>query len=114
MIAIVGSSNLTREGLLSGGELDLVVHLPKGSRPGKELIQAFDDDWEHRAVPLCYEQIVEYEKTRPEPPERESYSKGQLAKILGSTSAHRQAAENGHPTNHWRDCITGIVKNKTA
>jgi HKD family nuclease len=53
MVAIVGSSNLTREGLLSGGELDLVVHLPKGSRPGKELIQAFDDDWEHRAVPLC-------------------------------------------------------------
>jgi HKD family nuclease len=112
-IAIVGSSNLTREGLLSGGELNLVVRLLKNSLPGKNRTQIFDDDWKHRAVSLRYEQIVEYEKTRPEPPKHESYSKGQLAKILGATTTHRQATANGQPIDHWRHCITGIVSKRT-
>lgn len=110
---IVGSSNLTREGLRSGGELNLVVRFPKGSLDGKKLARAFEDDWEHRAVPLRAEQIVEYEKARPEPPKWDSYRKGQLAQILGAAPSHQQAADDNTPTDTWRDCLTGRVKRKT-
>jgi HKD family nuclease len=111
--AILGSSNLTREGLRSGGELNLIVRLPKGSLPVKKLSQAFEDDWEHRAVPLTAEQLVEYEKARPEAPKRESYTKGQLAKILGAPPSHRQATEAHQDKDFWRECITGVVKKRT-
>jgi HKD family nuclease len=110
---IVGSSNLTREGLRSGGELNLVVRFPKGSLAGKKLARAFEDDWEHQAVPLAAEQIVEYEKARPEPPRWESYRKGQLARILGAVPSHQQAADDVSPADTWRDCINGTVKRKT-
>jgi HKD family nuclease len=113
LLAIVGPSNLTRDGLRSGGELNLVARLPKGSPPGKKLTQAFEDDWEHRAVPLAPEQIVEYEKARPEPPKRESYPKGQLTKILGTKAAHREAEENSQPADYWWDRIQEVVKKKT-
>jgi HKD family nuclease len=110
---IMGSSNLTREGLRSGGELNLVVRLPKGSRAGNKLAQPFEDDWEYRAVPLAPEQIVEYEKARPEPPNWESYRKGQLSRILGAAPSHQQAAGDDTAADTWRDCITGWVMRKT-
>ncbi len=114
--AILGSSNLTREGLRSGGELNLIARLPKGSLAVKKMGQAFEDDWEHRAVPLAAEQLVEYEKARPEAPLRESYSKGQLARILGAPPSHRQATQATKDDQHkdfWRDCVTGVVKKRT-
>lgn len=110
---IIGSSNLTREGLRSGGELNLVVRFPKGSLDGKKLMGAFEDDWEHHAVPLAAEQIVEYEKARPEPPKWESYRKGLLARILGAALSHQQAAADDTPADTFRDCITGTVSRRT-
>jgi HKD family nuclease len=38
---IVGSSNLTRDGLRSGGELNLLVCFPNGSLAGKKRARAF-------------------------------------------------------------------------
>ena len=111
--AVIGSSNLTREGLRSGGELNLIARLPKGSVTAKRLAQAFEDDWEHRAVPLVAEQIVGYENARPEAPKRESYTKGQLAEILGARPAHRQATQDDQNTDFWRDGITGLVRKRT-
>jgi HKD family nuclease len=112
--AILGSSNLTREGLRSGGELNLIVSLPKGTLAVKKIGQAFEDDWEHRAVPLGAEQLAEYEKARPEAPKRESYTKGQLAKILGAPPSHQQATEVQQHHDFWRDCITGLANKRTA
>src|SRR5579883_985288 len=112
-IAIVGSSNLTHEGLRSGGELSIIVRLPKASLPAKKVAQAFEDDWEHRAVPLTAEQIVEYKKVRPEAPKRESCTKGQLAKILGTPPSHRGANKDDQGKDFWRDAIIGVVKKQT-
>jgi HKD family nuclease len=110
---IVGSSNLTREGLRSGGELNLVVRAPKGSLDAKKLAGAFEDDWEHHAVPLAAEQIVEYEKARSEPPKWESYRKGQLARILGAAPSHQQATTDDTLADTFRDCITGFASRRT-
>ena len=111
--AILGSSNLTREGLRSGGELNLIARLRKGALAAKRMAQAFEDDWKHRAVPLATEQVVEYENGRPEVQKLESYTKGQLAKILGVSSSHRQATEDDQDRDFWRDFITGFVKKRT-
>jgi HKD family nuclease len=111
--AIIGSSNLTREGLRSGGELNLIARLPKNSPLVKQLSQAFEDDWEHRAVPLAADQLVEYEKARPTPPKRENYATGQLAKILGASLTHRQGEEGSPERVYWREAITGRVKKRT-
>jgi HKD family nuclease len=110
---IVGSSNLTREGLRSGGELNVVVRFPKGALAGKKLTGAFEDDWKHHAVPLAAEQIVEYEKVRPRPPAWEGYRKGQLEQILGAAPSHQQAADDDTHGDMWRDCVTGTVRRKT-
>jgi hypothetical protein len=77
------------------------------------MAQAFEDDWKHRAVPLATEQVVEYENGRPEVQKLESYTKGQLAKILGVSSSHRQATEDDQDRDFWRDFITGFVKKRT-
>jgi HKD family nuclease len=114
-IMILGSSNLTREGLRSGGELNLFVPLLKDSSPLKRVMQCFEDDWEEdRSASLTSDQIEEYEKTRPVQLKWESYTKGKLAKILGVAPTHRQAtSEDDQVTDHWRDCITGPVKPRT-
>lgn len=112
-MAVLGSSNLTREGLRSGGELNLMVRLPNDSSLARRIAQAFEDDWEHRAVPLTAEQIAEYEKARPERPKSKSYTKAQLLKILRVTPIHRQATEKSQLRNYWRDCIAGVVKKRT-
>lgn len=111
--AILGSSNLTREGLRSGGELNLIARLTKSTLPAKKIAQAFEDDWDHRAVPLAAQQIVEYEKARPEALKRESYTKAQLTKILGAAPSHRQATEDDKDKDFWRESIIGVVKKRT-
>lgn len=109
---IVGSSNLTREGLRSGGELNAVVRFPKGSLAGKKLTGAFEADWEHHAVPLAAEQIVAYEKARPEPPKWESYHKEQLQRILGVAPRHQQA-DDATAAETFRDYVNGTVTRRT-
>jgi HKD family nuclease len=112
-VVIVGSSNLTREGLRSGGELNVLVRFPKGSLASKKLTGAFEVDWEHHAIPLMPEQIVEYMKARTAPSKWDSFRKGQLAKILGVAPSHQQAVTEDTTADTWRDCINGTAKRKT-
>lgn len=113
-VAIVGSSNLTKEGLRSGGELDLLVSLPKSAPSYKRLKEAFEKDWKkRRAIPLTAEQIERYENVRPAPVRQKSYTEGQLKKILGAEPAHEKATVKDEPINLWRDCITGFVEKRT-
>ena len=100
--AIVGSSNLTGEGLTSGGERNLLVRLPTSSPPAKKMALAFDEDWEHRAVPLTKGRVVEYEQARPKTPPRESPTRGQLEKILGVPPLHEHAPK--HAGTAARSC----------
>jgi len=113
-VAIVGSSNLTREGLRSGGELDLMVSLPKKVSSYRRLKAAFDKDWsERRAVPLIAERIRRYENARPSLVRQEDYSKDDLKKILGTEPSHDGATVTDEPVSVWRDCITGFAKEGT-
>ncbi|MGE5296878.1 MAG: phospholipase D-like domain-containing protein [Solirubrobacterales bacterium] len=113
--AILGSSNLTQDGLRSGGELNLMMRLPTNSVVFKKMAKAFDNDWEHRAVPLTREQIVEYEKDRETVPAQKSFTSKQLKTILGVSPSHSEARADGQdpPERFWRDCVTGIAAKRT-
>lgn len=111
-IAIIGSSNLTREGMRSGGELDLMLSLSPNSPYYVRLKEALEKDWnQHRSVRLNREQIKRYENARPTKPQPRGYTKGQLKKILGK---HIAAPPDDEKIRIWRDCITGIVKQSTV
>lgn len=111
--AIVGSSNLTSDGLRSGGELNLVVSLPKYDTAIKRLQRAFEKDWKHRAVPLTDTRIKRYARCRRKPSTRQSYSRGQLREILGSEPVHEGALPEHEPIVFWRDWVEGIASRPT-
>jgi HKD family nuclease len=110
---IVGSSNLTQEGMRSGGELNVMTGLPTGSLSVRKITQAFENDWQHQAVELTADQIIEYEKARPKSPRWENFTGGQLAKILGATPSHQQANHDNEDKSYWRDCVDSYVKKRT-
>lgn len=114
-VAIVGSSNLTREGLRSGGELDLMVSLPTAAPSYQRLKAAFDKDWApDGAVPLTKERIKRYARKRPPSSVgQKTYSKAELREILGKEPTHRGVTDGKLPGDIWRDCITGFVKKRT-
>ena len=113
--AIIGSSNLTREGLTSGGELNLMVHLPKDSVHAKKFTQPFEHDWNNASVPLVAEQIKEYEKVLPRQARRGWITTRQLEKILRAAPAHTHAtSDSANPKVYWRDYISGEASKRTG
>ena len=59
---IVGSTNLTQEGLTSGGELNVVIS--GASASARRLCQLFEEDWRNRSRLLSLQQVRLYEKHR--------------------------------------------------
>jgi len=112
-VAIVGSSNLTHEGLRSGGELNVMATLPDGSRFIVGLARAFDDAWKHQAVELTKDRIIKYQRARPKPPKAENYTEGQLADILGADPTHQQASRDESEQTFWRDFVDGAARDRT-
>lgn len=110
---IIGSSNLTGEGLQSGGELNLVLSLPKGDPFIRKLKEALEEDWEHRAVPLLGSHIERYKKTRGKSIKLLYYSRSELKKILGAKPTHRKAIPSLKMTNYWREGIKGFTHKRT-
>jgi len=112
--AIVGSSNLTREGMRSGGELDLMVLFSSNAPSYKRLKEVFEKDWSRRrAVPLTSERIERYEKVRLAPVIQKAYTKGQLKKILGTKPSHDEGTVEEEPISIWRDYLSGFVRKRT-
>jgi HKD family nuclease len=112
--AIIGSSNLTREGLRSGGELDLMVSLYRHTSAFRRLEDAFEKDWQkRRAVPLTAEQIIKYAKARKSPVRQKGDTSGQLKKILGREPSHEKAITQDEPVDYWRSFFSGFVKKRT-
>ncbi len=114
MHAIVGSSNLTDNGLLSGGELSLWLRVPTKSPKAEELRSVFDKAWRN-ATTLTDGMIDEYEKRRVVP-KVAGPSKGKLAAILGKAS-HEKATDDEASLaapRYWTDGIFGYAKDATS
>lgn len=112
--AIVGSSNLTKEGLQSGGEINVIISSAKNTSSVKELKKIFEKEWKHRAIYLSIEQIKKYQKIRSKSADFKSFSRSEIKKILGTAPTHQKATPTlSEQTEFWRDCITGYVKKRT-
>ena len=88
--AIIGSSNLTKEGLQSGGELNIMLSLPKNAPSIRKLKNIFEQEWGHRAVSLEASQIERYEQAR-ESNKLRSFNQTEIRRILGAKPTHQQA-----------------------
>jgi len=113
--AVIGSSNLTGDGLTSGGELNVYLSAPAGSAPMRRLLGAFDVAWDDRAVPLGDEIIDRYVRLHYEKQQRRPKPSVPLRKILGVRTTSR-AAEVGRPeesVSFWRDVVDGYVNKLT-
>lgn len=114
IFAIVGSSNLTKEGLQSGGEINVIISSAKNTPSIKELKNIFEKEWTHGAVSLSAEQIKNYKKIRSEKTDFKSSNRSEIKKILGTEPVHQKATPSLlEVTEFWRACITGYVKKRT-
>ena len=113
--AIVGSSNLTKEGLISGGELSIAFTFSKDAKGTfNKLNQAFEKDWEHYSVALSDAQIRGYEEYHRESKEKSKLISIPLQKILGKKTIHQKGEVSIDKSNaFWRHYITGFVKKQT-
>lgn len=113
-IEIIGSSNLTKEGLQSGGEINVMLSSVKSTSPLQELKKIFEKEWKHRAIALSDTQIRRYEKARSKTPDFKSFNRSEIKKILGTEPTHIKASPSSpDATDFWRDCVTGYTKKRT-
>lgn len=115
-VAIVGSSNLTKEGLQSGGEINLMISSPKNESSIQKLKKIFEKEWKHRAVSLSATQISRYGVARKKTPVIKNFNQNEIKKILGAETTHRQASLSTSSTSnidYWRDCVDGYLAKRT-
>jgi HKD family nuclease len=113
--AIVGSSNLTRDGLRSGGEMNVYLSSPANSASMCRLAETFDISWEHRSVPLEVGIIDRYVRLGHFHKQKESKHNLPLRKIIGASSLAGLSG-GGKPdgtVTFWRDTIQGYVSKQT-
>jgi len=113
--AIIGSSNLTSDGLHSGGELNVFLSCPATSAPMRRLSISFDNDWEEHAVPLSEVIIDKYVRFGYVKQQAGLKQSVPLREIIGTHTAMR-AAKVKRPkdaVSFWRDCINGYVSKQT-
>jgi HKD family nuclease len=113
--AVVGSSNLTNDGLSNGGELNVYLSSAAGSAPIRRLLRAFDDDWENRAVPLDEEIIGRYAQSESVKQQRARTKSVSLRSILGTRTTSSKAKDERpeSPVSFWRDSVEGYVSKQT-
>lgn len=110
--AVVGSSNLTRDGLSSGGELNVYLSSAADSAPMRRLLRAFDDDWKARAVPLDEGIIGRYAESESVKQQRARTKSLPLRSILGARTTSSRAKDD-LPVSLWRDSVNGYVSKQT-
>ncbi|GAB4298115.1 MAG: hypothetical protein Kow0090_13470 [Myxococcota bacterium] len=112
---IIGSSNLTDDGLSSAGELNAYLSLPRNSDVLEMIIKDFENEWGNRnAVTLNEKQIRKYEDKRDVV--YSNFNSATLKDILGSETSHRGVKNNVAPAlrkYHTFD-LHGYLDEKTA
>lgn len=111
---VIGSSNLSRDGLFSSGELNLSINARTSAPLVQAIIRRFDEAWEMDSVDVTRDRILRYEKRRPQP-QRRSLSHRDLREILGSTDRRSvsQRALPSEPLVLWREAIHGFATKRT-
>lgn len=102
---VVGSSNLTKEGFRSGGELNALLRLPVESTGYLEAYRIFNDDWKY-ACDLNKGQIQRYERKGPWKSGSPAYTSADLNEILRTKAEHHAAFSPHSESTTWRTAVT--------
>jgi HKD family nuclease len=111
-IAVVGSSNLTKEGLRSSGELNIVLHSTKPLSL-RRVSESFEKDWRHRSAQLNLEQIKRYEAHYRKWKSALRSVSVPLRKILQIKSSRKHDTVNPRVRRVWRYSVDGLVRART-
>lgn len=109
---LVGSSNLTADGLSESGELNIVLSLATSSKPFRDLHKLFDEHWELQAEQVSDDCISSHEKQRAElgTGHRKSIS---ISSILGRKHKPKPEVKARTP-RYWRTCLNGYLSEETV
>lgn len=111
-VVAIGSSNLTDDGLAKGGELNVVLSLPRSSMEFKAVHRPFDRHWASESQTLTNDAVLRYDHWRKRncPPSR--IPNVPISKILGKHSRKKSGLKVER--DFVRDYVSGIMSKSTA
>jgi HKD family nuclease len=107
---VVGSSNLTADGLERSGELNVVLSLATASKEFRQLQSLFGRQWDAQSKPLSAEVVTKYEQWRKQANPVPGPSVP-IHKILGRAPKKAKAPTQ---VRYWRDCIDDYMADETV
>jgi hypothetical protein len=108
---IVGSSNLTDDGLRQTGEFNAVFTMKKESKQFHELHDTYETHWQAKSRPLAEDVLHKYEEWRASVEIATQNLKPPLSKILGLNRQPPKPVVERVPT-FWRTCIDGHLSDE--
>jgi HKD family nuclease len=113
--AIIGSSNLTDEGLHSESELNAILSLPIDHAFISSASNGFERNWFEKSVPLEQVNIELYErKFNSAAAARKQIESIPHAAIVGRKLKAEIKAEANRPKRFWRASIEGILSKRSS
>lgn len=103
---VIGSSNLTDDGLRQTGEFNAVLSMRKASKPFRDLHEVFEKHWQSKSKSLSEDALVKYEEWHKSNKVAFQSSKVPLAEIL-AFSRRKSNADPVREPLFWRTCIDG-------
>lgn len=103
---VVGSSNLTDDGLRQTGEFNAVLQMRRASKQFQDLHGVFDKHWKSKSKPLTEEVLIKYEDWRLSTGFAVRSQKVPLGKIL-AFNRRKPREEPARQPSFWRTCIDG-------
>lgn len=106
--AIVGSSNMTSEGLTERGELNLVLSAQREARPFCTVHSAFENYWDKQSQPLTKEIVSRYRQWHDQQP-ASTRRLVPLKRILGKAAVTKDHADSATQRRCWRlSCVSTL------
>lgn len=106
--AIVGSSNMTSQGLTERGELNLVLSAQRKARPFCTVHSAFENYWDKQSQPLTKEIVSRYRQWHKQQPASTRRSVP-LKRILGKAAVTKDHADSATQRRCWRlSCVSTL------
>jgi HKD family nuclease len=103
---VIGSSNLTGDGLRQTGEFNVVLTVAIDSNPFRDVTKHFDNQWIRKASPLTEAILLKYERWRKISVGMPSRPSVPIRNILGR-SPSPQRKEESDTRRFWRTGICG-------
>jgi HKD family nuclease len=110
--AIIGSSNMTSEGLAESGELNLVLTTRHDAKDFRRIRSAFEKQWDNRAT-LLSEQFVSQYRAWHRKQEPTTRRKMPLKQLLGTVPSGVAATSGKKEKQYWRLSCVGTLETGT-